>query len=383
MRGQGLKRIAVLALAMALAVLVYVLWPRQQPQAGGPAFEAAELLADEEAGFARAVEVREFVFPADHGAHPDYRNEWWYFTGNLEDAAGRAFGFEFTVFRFAMMPEPIERASNWASRQLYMAHFAVTDIDGERFYAAERFARGAMGLAGAQAAPFKVWLEDWQVSAEADEAFPARLQAATDEAGLDLRLEALQPPVLQGDRGLSPKGAGPGNASYYFSMPRLAAAGEVRFGGERYEVKGQAWLDREWGSSVLERGQAGWDWFSLQFDNGAEMMVFQLRREDGSTDPYNAGMWIAADGSTRPLRAQEFELEPLATWESLATGVEYPLRWRLRIPALNAELTVAPRLENQELDLSVRYWEGAIEVSGEIRNENVRGLGYMELTGYE
>lgn len=375
------RRGLLLTLGLLLAAaLVYLLWPRTAPtpQEG---FSLQGLLGGEAAGFARAQAEREFQFPADHGPHPDFRNEWWYVTGNLQTPQGRRFGFHFTIFRFALAPEPRGGDSAWATRQAYMAHFAVTDAENGRTYAAERFSRGAAGLAGAQTQPFAVWLEDWRLQAEGDP-FPWQLRVKEETVGLALSLAPRKPPVLQGQAGLSQKGPELGNASYYYSLPRLAAAGELRLGEEVFEVSGSAWLDREWGTSALGPDLAGWDWFALQLDNGAELMLYQLRRKDGTSSPFSAGTYVPPQGPPRRLTAEDFRLQVLERWTSPATGVSYPTRWRLTIPELNAQLAVAPVIADQELDLSVRYWEGAVDVDGRMAGAEVGGVGYMELTGY-
>lgn len=343
---------------------------------------AAALGGGDGEGFARAEGPRAFAFPADHGPHPAFRNEWWYLTGNLEDARGRRFGFQVTFFRVALRPDTPERRSAWAVRDVYMGHLALTDGAGGRFFAIERFARGAAGLAGARPDPFRVWLEDWRLGAAATgEGRPWRLVAAEGAVGLDLSLQPEKGPVLQGDDGLSRKGGEAGNASYYYSMPRLAATGELRVQGERFAVAGRAWLDREWSTSALEPGQRGWDWFALQLDDGRDLMFYRLRRDDGSTDPRSAGSLIGADGSVRRLGHEEVELAPTATWES-PRGGRYPVAWRLRVPTAGLDLAVRPVLRDQELDLAVRYWEGAVDVIGRGSAGGVAGRGYVELTGY-
>ncbi len=342
---------------------------------------AETLGAEEDAGFAKALEPRDFVFPADHGPHSEFKTEWWYYTGNLAAADGRRFGYQLTFFRIALAPEPAARASAWGTNQVFMAHFAVTDAQGERFFSAERFARSALGLAGAQAEPFRVWLENWRTSGPR-ETFPMRLQAATDEAAIDLSLSPSKPLVLQGDRGLSQKSAAAGNASYYYSLTRLPSAGTVRLGEQVFKVEGGSWLDREWSTSALAADQTGWDWFALQLDDGHELMYYQLRRKDGIPDPASKGIWVTAQGNSRVLRREEVSLKVTDTWSSPRSGATYPAGWRLRVPQENLELTVEPLLADQELDVSIRYWEGAVKIEGERDGQPVSGYGYVELTGY-
>lgn len=346
---------------------------------------AGALRAADDRGYARALAPREFSFPADHGPHPDFRTEWWYYTGNLATAEGRRFGFQLTFFRSALAPEMPERGSAWATRQAWLAHFTVTDVEAERFHASERWSRGAVGLAGVQATPFRVWVEDWSAAAAAEETgpvFPMRLRAAEGEVAVDLKLAQGKRPVLQGDRGLSRKSAKPGNASYYYSLTRMPANGTVRVGSETFTVEGAAWMDREWSTSSLGEKQVGWDWFALQLADGTDLMLYQLRQTDGRLDPASSGSFVAPDGTSRTLTFRDFSLEALDHWQSPRSRARYPARWRLRVPSEGLDLTVAPRLADQELDVSFRYWEGAVAVEGTRRGTPVEGKGYVELTGY-
>lgn len=370
-------------LLLGLAALGYGLfeWAARPLPAPAVELDVAQVLGGDTQGFARALQPRPLRFPQDHGPHPDYRNEWWYFTGNLEDGRGRRFGFELTLFRIALTPHAPARASAWAAHQVYMGHFAVTDVANRRIRYYERFARGAAGLAGAQAAPLRVWLEDWSVTASADGPEIWQLRAGEGEAQIDLQLTPLKPVVLHGEQGLSRKSAAPGNASYYYSIPRLQARGSLRLGGEIFNVSGAAWLDREWSSSALAPEQAGWDWFGLQLDDGSELMFYRLRRKDGAIDPHSQGTWIDPHGRAWPLRNQDVGIAVLSEWES-PRGGRYPARWRIRVKPLGLELEVAPLVADQELAVSVRYWEGAVAVSGQRAGKPVRGQGYAELTGY-
>jgi predicted secreted hydrolase len=338
------------------------------------------------AGFDRALGPGLFTFPEDHGPHPGFRTEWWYYTGNLKTAADRHLGFQLTFFRTALAPlqqgAAVRRASAWGTSQLYLAHFALTDTAGGRFHAASRLSREALGLAGARARPFRVSVEDWSAETEAADGFPVRLRAAEGEIAVDFVLERGKPVVLQGDRGWSPKGPEAGNASYYYSFTRMPARGTVRVGAESLEVSGLAWMDREWSTSALGPDLVGWDWLALQLDDGREVMVYQLRRRDGSADPHSAGTLIAADGGTRPLAGQDVKLEVLDHWTSPASRVRYPSRWRLAIPGADLRLEVTPRLADQELIVGTRYWEGAVRVHGSAGHGAISGQGYVELVGY-
>lgn len=350
--------------------------PRDTPQ-----LSLSETLGrDQSAGYARALQPRPFVFPADHGPHPEFKTEWWYYTGNLAAADGRRFGYQLTFFRIALAPEQTPRASAWGTNQLTMAHFALTDPKGKRFLSAERFARNALDLAGAQAAPFRVWLEDWQASGP-QQSFPMRLQAATEQAAIDLTLEPGKPVVLQGEQGLSRKSAEAGNASYYYSLTRMPTRGSLQLGDEEFQLVGNSWLDREWSTSALAANQSGWDWFALQLDDGHELMYYQLRLKDGSIDPASAGVWVRPDGSSRLLGQGEVSLESPKTWTS-PRGGSYPASWRLQVAQEDLNLTIEPLLADQELDVTIRYWEGAVKISGERNGQRVSGYGYVELTGY-
>jgi predicted secreted hydrolase len=351
---------------------------------------ATAILADADTvGFARADRPREFRFPEDHGPHPEYRHEWWYYTGNLRAADGRRFGFQLTFFRSAFRPDTDHVdsgrvGSDWATNQAYMAHFAVTDPDRGRFHAFERFDRGALGLAGARATPFRVHVGDWEAREVpgATEAFPpVRLRAAGGAVALDLVLEPRKPVVLQGDAGLSRKGPEQGNASYYYSLTRMAARGTVLLDGERTDVAGLAWLDREWGTSALGPDLAGWDWFSLQLDDQTELMAFRLRRQDGGVDSLSAGSFVSAAGEVTPLGADDVSLRSTGRWASPLGGV-YPSGWRIQVPRVDLDVLVQPLLPDQEVALSFRYWEGAVSVTGRAAGRAVSGVGYAELTGY-
>jgi predicted secreted hydrolase len=367
------------ALALAAAAAAFALWPSAPREPIRATVAVREALAEDRAGFARALAPRPLSFPADHGPHPDFRTEWWYYTGNLRTPTGRHVGFQLTFFRVALAPAEAPRASAWATRQLYVAHFAVTDTAGGRFHAASRASRAALGLAGAQAAPFRVWVESWSVQ---DEDGATRLRAQEGDVAIDLAVSPAKPVVLQGDRGLSQKGPEPGNASLYYSFTRMPANGTVRLGAETLEVAGEAWMDREWSTSALGAGVAGWDWFAVQLDDGRELMVYLLRRRDGTPDPLSAGTLVAADGTARRLEAADARIETLGHWTSPHSGVRYPARWRLSVPSAELRLEIEPRLADQELRVGTRYWEGAVTVTGSSGGRAIGGQGYVELVGY-
>ena len=345
--------------------------------ASGPAVRVDQVLgAEPDPGFARALEPRTFRFPQDYGAHPEYATEWWYLTGNLQGESGRRFGYQFTLFRIGLRPGEPPGDSAWRAQQIYMGHMAISDAAGARHYAAERLARAAAGLAGARTAPFEVWLGPWSMRADTD-LFPLTLSAQQANTGLSLQLQSGDKPlVLQGERGLSRKSASPGNASYYYSFTRLPTRGELRIGTAVYTVQGDSWMDHEWSSSALDRDQAGWDWFALQLDDGRDLMYYRLRNRQGGTHAFSRGIMVDKDGGVHTLLPDQVRLTPLRYWQA-GDGAHYPVGWRLQVPGLQLDLTVQALFDDQQMDLSVRYWEGAVVVSG-----SHTGRGYLELTGY-
>ena len=375
-----------MGLALAAGGVAWLLSGDEEGAPGNaPGFSVTGVLAGEDGaeGYARVTGPEPLDFPRDHGAHPGYRHEWWYLTGNLRDADGRHFGYQVTFFRFNVDPDAPSRASGLASNQVWMAHLAITDTAGERFYHAERLSRGGGGLAGAESDPFSIWLDDWRLeSADRDTFMPLGLRADDGDIALSLNLEAEKPLVLQGDRGYSRKGPEPGNASRYFSFTRIATEGYLRLGDREFAVSGSSWMDREWGTSTLSEEQTGWDWFSIQLDNGRDIMFYHLRREDGSVDPLSKGLLVEADGETRLLALEEVELQASRHWDSPLGDARYPVAWRMRIPGEDLELDLEARLDDQELRTGFRYWEGAIAIRGEQGGSPVRGVGYAELTGY-
>ena len=334
--------------------------------------------------FARVSEPRELSFPRDHASHDEFRSEWWYFTGNLDAADGRHFGFELTFFRLGLAPANAEpRASAWATKQVWMANFTITDVRGGRFLSAERFARGALGLAGAMAPPFRVWVQDWSVVGNADgRSAELALRAKDERFAASLALEAIAPIAAHGDRGFDVKGPEAGNASLYYSFPRLSAHGSIELDGTSVDVSGTAWMDREWSTSALSSGVVGWAWFGLQLSDGRELMFYRLRQSDGTANRYSAGSLIERDGTITRLRVDDVESQPIAYWTSERTHVTYPLAWRISVPTQGLALSVEPYLEDQEIDRAVRYWEGAVRVSGTAHEAPIEGQGYLELAGY-
>jgi predicted secreted hydrolase len=357
-------------------------WLRPAPTA---AEVSANLIAPNDAppdptGFALVTDPNGMTFPDAFGAHPDYQTEWWYYTGNIQTADGRPFGFQFTIFRRALTPDAPERTADFATNDIYMAHFTVTDGEAGQFYDNERFQRGAAGAAGATASPYAVWLDDWGV--QETEPGVYQMRAVADEVAIDFTMTALKEPVRHGNNGLSPKSAEAGNASYYYSQTRLQTTGTVTVQGESYEVTGLSWKDHEYGTSSLAENAVGWDWFSLQLSDESDLMLFQIRTDDGGIEPMSSGSYILPDTTVQGLTRTDFTIEPLTTWTSPVTNGEYPAQWRLVLPAQGLDLTITPLIPNQELNVSVTYWEGAVLVEGTKNGQPISGRGYVELTGY-
>ena len=389
--GGRVFRWAAVAGMLALAGLLAVLFrgaetgPADESRSRGDLTAFLSTPAGEQ--FMPVVPGHAIVFPRDHGPHPDYRQEWWYFTGRLESPAGRVFGYQLTFFRFGAGDAGIRPDSAWSADQSWMAHLALTDVEGERFTAREDFARGALGLAGAAAVPFAVWVNGWSVRATGgDEAcegcFTARLTAGTGELALDLVVSAALPPVLQGDHGYSVKTADERAASYYYSMPGLWTRGTVRLGEETIPVRGQTWMDREWSTAVLGPGQSGWDWFSLNLDNGYRLVIFQVREAEGP--PYRSAALLDPANQKTRLDPGRIRLEPIRYWTGPGRDTTYPVDWQLRgnSPEGPWSLTASPVLDDQEMNLAFRYYEGLVNVDGAWNGKPVSGWGYMELTGY-
>ncbi len=333
---------------------------------------------DHAVGFHRAETVRQFRFPEDHGPHPNYRSEWWYLTGSLQDDQGQVYGVQFTAFRQALTPPDAASHSNvWRTHQVYMAHLALSDTTTERHMEDQRLVRAHPQLAGAQAKPFAVWVDGWTLASQGDGFLPLQLKAQSETFGIDLVISEGKPIVRQGDQGLSRKG--PHQASYYYSMTRLPTTGTLRIGTRTVSVHGHTWLDREWSTHALREGQVGWDWFALQLDRGEEIMVYHLRRQDGTLDPYSSGVSVDRDGAYRILQADNFTLTPLQYWRD-EHGVRWPIQWQLTLTDSARTLVIQAAFPNQRMDTVLVYWEGLVYVLDS--DERTIGRGYMELTGY-
>lgn len=362
---------------------------RAAPPAAAPQLQVdrlSVLRAADETGYALADAPRHFEFPLDHGPHPLFRHEWWYLTGQLQGSGGEIFGFELTVFRLALRPAPLTTAAtplpDWRARQLYAAHFAITDVARGRFFSATRYARDALGLAGASAEPFDVHVADWSVTqAAAGPPLHWQLLAADGDYQLQLDLSSAASPVLNGDAGLSRKADAAGAASYYYSMPRLAASGRITRAGVPVPVSGLAWLDREWGSGSLGADQQGWDWFALNLHDGSALMFYALRDRDGRRDRHSAGTFIDAAGHATALTNEDVRIDVQRRWTS-PRGGDYPAQWTVHVESQGLTLQVTALLADQELSTQPRYWEGAVRVAGVRRGAAVSGQGYVELVGY-
>jgi predicted secreted hydrolase len=368
---------------VALILLLISCAPATVPSAEVqvPAIASAE--AEIPPGFVAADGTRPLSFPQDFGAHEDFRTEWWYYTGNLQTPEGHHFGFELTIFRVGLLPPTVQLPSDsqWYGRSVYFAHFALSDIGSERFYAFERYARPGPGLAGAQSDPYHVWLEDWSITESAAGVY--RLQAEQADIRLDLSLTDEMGIVLHGENGYSRGGENVTNAAYYYSQPRLHADGFVQVDGVQYSVSGLTWKDHEFSSGVLDENQIGWDWFSLQFADGPALMLFQLREREGRTSESSSGTFMTTSGATQSLQKDDFEITVLDQWRSPHTEGAYPAAWEIRITKPDCLLQVRPWMADQELNFSaVTYWEGAVHFEGICNGAPARGNGYVELTGY-
>jgi len=331
--------------------------------------------------FRPALPGYEFVFPRDHGAHPEYRTEWWYYTGHLRTESGRRYGFEVTFFRAGVVPNGQRATGNWQLNDLMPAHFAITDVAKKDFRYYEKLNRGSVFTADAAIGKLDVFNEAWRATTNPDGSW--RLVAKQGDDALDLVLRTRKAPAVHGENGVSVKAQGVGYASHYYSMTRLEAAGTIN--GQR--ATGQAWMDHEFGSAALRENQQGWDWFSIQLDNDAELMLYVIRRKDGTPDTTSSGSLIASDGSVIHIRRDQLRITPLARWKSAKSGATYPVRWRVEVPSFDVALTVNPLLNAQELltkgSTRVTYWEGACDVSGTFGGVGVRGDAYVEMTGYD
>lgn len=371
-------------LACCLLVSLVLAADRAWPQVAPARNEASRPIP----AFQRAAGPRAFTFPADHGAHPSHRVEWWYVTGHLEADDGAAFGFQFTVFRVGLEGAPASRPSRLAARDLWFGHLALTDVSGNRLLFDERASRGMLGLARAAEDRLEVHLDDWTLREIPGGAWKLAASARGGAAfGIDLELRSEKPPALHGrSPGWSRKGPEPHQSSYYASLTRLATTGSISMDGRVRPVKGAAWFDHEFGSDQLAPDLTGWDWFAVQLDDGSELMIYVLRRADGSASPFSAATYVAKDGTTTFLDASAFKIDATRSWRSPRSKATYPARWTVAVPSLDLRLDLAPRVADQELTTGrstrVTYFEGACVGSGTRAGRPVSALAYVELTGY-
>ena len=345
-------------------------------------------------GYKRATGPRAFIFPEDHGPHPGYKTEWWYYTGNLFTESGRQFGYQFTIFRNQLNPpegdtDSLAFGKNWKTNQLYLGHFAISDVQNKSHVFEERYSRGAAGLAGAQSDPYRIWVEDWEIrridfNSATNKNFPVQITASMEDGpSLNLSVSPDKPLVLQGEQGYDRKGEGVGNASYYLAFTRMQSSGSIKIDGESFEVSGSSWMDHEWSTSALDVGQEGWDWFSIQLSNGYDLMYYQLRNQDGSVSKFTTGSLISPEGEKTTISPSDVQIEVLDRWESPHSKSVYPSSWKMEIPKFDLSLKMTPLFPDQEMNVSVRYYEGTLSVSGEMNGEEIGGNGFIEMTGYE
>ncbi len=341
--------------------------------------------APAEPAFRKALPGYQFTFPRDHAAHPDFRTEWWYFTGNLSTPEGREFGFKFTIFRNSLAPRAAWVDSPLAANEVLLGHFAISDLTNREHAAWERIGRPGFGQAAASTETLDTHIGDWRI--RMDDAGRLHVTTTTGDAGVDLVLTAAKPFVIHGEDGAHQKAPERGAASHYISFTRLDTEGTLTWRGETHQVTGQSWMDQEFGSNQLGDDEVGWDWFALQLETGEDLMVYNLRRRDGTYNPFSRGSLILADGTRHTIPGEQYTIQHTDTWTSPESGATYPMGWRIELPQYDAEIIVTPVFPEQEMRMEdytgTTYWEGAIRVSGTWRGQPVAGKGYVELVGYK
>jgi predicted secreted hydrolase len=342
-------------------------------------FSAGVASAQED--FTSAISPWPWKFPRDHGRHDDFQIEWWYFTGNLGSEHGREFGYQLTIFRRPMLRESITRRSTWAFRDIYIAHFAISDVAGKRFRYDQRLSRGALGIAEASKDSLGVHLQNWSLREKDGTIY---LSAIADFGAIELALQNDFPPALHGEKGQAKKGVQPGQSSYYYSLPNLPTRGTLSVNKEELAVSGVSWMDHEFGSNQLAEEDIGWDWFALHLPDSVEVMLYLLRRRDGTFAPYAAGSIMRRGRVVRHLASGDFHCQPTAWWTSSHSGARYPVEWKIKFD--DYDLGIRAAFENQELDTrqstGVVYWEGYVNINGEHNGRRISGMGYLEMTGY-
>lgn len=347
-------------------------------------------LADDKANYVAVTGPCNLEFPKDHGPHPGYRTEWWYYTGNLNSESGKRYGFQLTIFRNQISPLDAKKdwpqpASKWRTQQIYLAHAAVSDLSEQKHLQAQQIARSALSIAGAIQQPrhTTIFIKNWYVKISPES---HHIKADTDAFTLELNLKPLKGPILHGDAGYSRKGTSRERASCYYSFTRLETRGTIRLHGKTIAVNGLSWMDQEFSTAALEPGLTGWDWFSLILSNQTELMVYLLRQKDGSFSIASSGTFVEPSGKGRHLTRNEFNVDVLDTWKSQTSGAVYPARWRLTVFPLALEVVITSNLADQEMlsteSTGITYWEGSVSIKGKVQNRPVEGHGYVELTGY-
>lgn len=343
------------------------------------------LLAAAVAAWAPALPGYHFAFPRDHASHPAYRTEWWYYTGHLKASDGKRYGYELTFFRFGTDRSPVVPGkSKWRFQDLYLAHFALSDLGGHTFTYGDRLSRPGLGLASAATDKYDVQNGTWRARLLPDGKH--HLRAREGGAAIDLVLAPGKPPVEHGAGGISKKSDCESCASHYYSLTRMPTTGVLTVGGRSLPVEGQTWMDHEFGSDQLSQQQTGWDWFALQLTDGSELMLYRLRLADGRTEPMSSGTYVRPDGTWQHLPLSTWSSAETSTWLSPHTGGRYPSGWHVKVPGQQLELDVKPAMDDQELVLggatASTYWEGAVDVTGSHAGKPLAGEGYVELTGY-
>ncbi|MBS3907969.1 MAG: carotenoid 1,2-hydratase [Syntrophaceae bacterium] len=340
--------------------------------------------------FQRALPGKVFSFPQDHYSHPEFKTEWWYYTGHLQSGDKKSYGYQLTFFRTGLTRETKAKKSKWAIQDIYFAHLAITDESKKRFEYREKMSRGSFGEAGASIygskEPFRVWIDDWSAELKGTSLQTHLLKAKDRDFGIELMLKPEKNPVIHGNNGISQKAEGEGYASHYYSITRLKTEGKIFLKGKEFAVRGMSWMDHEFGSNQLRQYQIGWDWFSIQMENRIELMFYQVRHQNGKPDPYSSGTIIFPDGRSEHLPLREFQIEILAQWRSEKSKAVYPSRWKIKVPRYGIELNLSPTIKDQELiteaSTRVTYWEGSVKVEGKYQGNSIKGRGYAELTGY-
>lgn len=382
----SVKIIIYFVAALISLSLIYILINQTDSSQSQEYISVASAMSSEnDSLYEHSVVPIAFDFPKDYGSHNKFKLEWWYFTGNVMGKNGEKFGYQFTIFRNALRPDSASLESSFAANQMYFAHFGLTDISNGKHYYFEKFARGSEGLAGAEIEPLNVYIENWNIKAiyPQGDVLQANftISAESEDVSINLKLVPDKKMVLHGDRGLSQKSNKVGNASYYYSFTRLNTEGSITLKNKYSEVKGLSWMDREWSTSALAANQVGWDWFSIQLSDNSELMLFQLRDDSGASD-FSKGTYVHPDGKYENIAESDIKLEILEQ-NKLPSGTTYPSKWSIEIPRYKIKLVCQVQVPDQEMKLSVKYYEGSIEVSGSKNEIEFEGSGYVELTGYE